>query len=125
MLKVDNGLSSLWEQLSSSSNNARKSAVKNEIPTNIEDALEKVQEVKQKTSETTFKTWDKHTDMVRKSQELRTTRMRQEAIERQNTERREEQTELVAQMAIENANRSQMIASETMARKSREMMAVA
>ena len=72
-----------------------------------------------------MKTWDKHTDMVEKSQQLRQVRDRKEAIERLSRDRREEQTELMAQIAIENANRSKMLEAQALERKAKDMALVA
>lgn len=133
MFKVDNGLSSLWEGLdralnSSSSRmeeSAKQVASKGTSKTKVEDALELVNAAKENTNRETMRSWDKHTDMVEKSNELRETRARQQAIERRNQERREDQTELMAQIAIENANRAQMFEVEARERQARRMEAVA
>ena len=47
-------------------------------------------------------------------------RDRKEAIERQNEERREEQTELMARLAIENANRSKILEADALERQAKE-----
>ena len=90
------------------------------VPTTVEEGLERVEEAKENAYNTTMRTWDKHTDMVEKSQKLRQIRDRKEAIERQNKERREQQTELMAKVAIENANRSKIIEADALKRQARD-----
>ena len=90
------------------------------VPTTVEEGLERVEEAKENAYNSTMRTWDKHTDMVEKSQKLRQIRDRKEAIERQNEERREEQTELMAKLAIENANRSRMLEADALERQVKE-----
>ena len=89
----------------------------------VEDALKQVEEAKTRTSEATFRAWDRHTDMVEKSQKLRRIRMRQEAIKRRNQEQRENSRELMAQAALQNANRTRMIEASAMKRKAQERTA--
>ena len=91
----------------------------------VEDALKQVDEARARTSEATFRAWDRHTDMVEKSQKLRRIRMRQEAIKRRNQEQRENSRELMAQVALQNANRTKMIEAGAMKRKAQERNAVA
>ena len=91
----------------------------------VEDALKQVEEARARTSEATFRAWDRHTDMVEKSQKLRRIRMRQEAIKRRNQEQRENSRELMAQVALQNANRTKMIEAGAMKRKAQERNAVA
>ena len=91
----------------------------------VEDALKQVEEARARTSEATFRAWDRHTDMVEKSQKLRRIRMRQEAIKRRNQEQRENSRELMAQVALQNANRTKMIEASAMKRKAQERNAVA
>jgi hypothetical protein len=59
--------------------------------------------------------------MVEKSQRLRQVRDRKEAIERLNKERRDEHTELMARIAIENANRSKMLEADALERHAKDM----
>ena len=74
-----------------------------------EDALKKVEDAQANASRTTFRMMDRHNDMVKKSQELSKVRSRQKAIEDRNRQNREKQTELLTQMAIENAERSKWL----------------
>ncbi|WP_298782014.1 hypothetical protein [uncultured Fretibacterium sp.] len=119
MLRVDNGLSSLQ----SSPSSAGEAVSGGKGFANIEDALKQVEEAKTRTSEATFRAWDRHTDMVEKSQKLRRIRMRQEAIKRRNQEQRENSRELMAQAALQNANRTRMIEASAMKRKAQERTA--
>lgn len=121
MLRVDNGLSSLQ----SSPSSAREAVSGSRGFVNVEDALKQVEEAKTRTSEATFRVWDRHTDMVEKSQKLRRIRMRQEAIKRRNQEQRENNRELMAQVALQNANRTRMIEADAIKRKAQERHAVA
>ena len=70
------------------------------VETTEDAALQKVEEVKNKNTDTTLDMMDRHNEMVKKSQELYKAKARQRAIERQNIERREEQRELLAEMAL-------------------------
>ena len=127
-MKVDNRLGSLWDEIDKvSSSSSRGSGTKQtkEAPTTVDEALDLVEAAKESAHQSTMKTWDKHTDMVEKSQQLRQVRDRKEAIERLNRERREDQTELMAQIAIENANRSKMLERDALERQAREMALVA
>ena len=132
-MKVDNGLNNLWEGLGQALNSsssrmeasAKQATSKGSSTTKAEDAMDLVNAAKDNANRETMRAWDKHTDMVEKSRELRETRERQQAIERRNQERREDQTELMAQIAIENANRTQMFEAEAVERQNRKMAAVA
>jgi len=128
-MKVDGGAGSLWDTIDkvSSFSLERKNGSKaaKEVPTTAEDALDLVEAAKESAYQSTMKTWDKHTDMVEKSQQLRQVRDRKEAIERLSRDRREEQTELMAQIAIENANRSKMLEAQALERKAKDMALVA
>ena len=123
----EGGAGSLFDLMSShaGSEAARAQTTLGKVPTTVEEGLERVEEAKENAHNTTMRTWDKHTDMVEKPQKLRQVRDRKEAIERQNEERREEQTELMAKVAIENANRAQMFEVEARERQARRMEAVA
>ncbi|MCR5347490.1 MAG: hypothetical protein K6E38_06910 [Fretibacterium sp.] len=118
----EGGAGSLFDLMSSRSNSeaSRADTTAGKVPATAEEGLERVEEAKENAYNTTMRTWDKHTDMVEKSQKLRQIRNRKEAIERQNTERREEQTELMAKIAIENANRSSLLEADAMKRKAKE-----
>ncbi|MDR1874995.1 MAG: hypothetical protein LBQ90_08310 [Synergistaceae bacterium] len=74
-----------------------------------EDALKKVEEAQQSNTRTTLQMMDRHSEMVRKSQELARTREKKRAIEHQNEERRQEQTELMARAAVHNAERRDLM----------------
>lgn len=86
----------------------------------LETVKEKYDEVQKSKSETTFKVWDDHNDMVKKSNELRETRNREDAIKRRTQERDDAEDELRAKMAIENANRSSLLEASAMKRKAEE-----
>jgi hypothetical protein len=70
-----------------------------------QEALAKVDEAQEANTRTTLDMMDRHNEMVKKSQELAGVRDRKRAIERMSLERREEQTELLAQVALRNAER--------------------
>ena len=82
-----------------------------------EAALEKVQEAREAISRTTFRMWDRHTEMVKKSQALRKAKIRKDAIARRNRQNREQHTELLARMALENAHRSKWLNAASLQRR--------
>ena len=96
---------------------AEKAAGVNGTEEEREAALEKVQEAKESISRTTFRMWDRHTEMVKKSQALRKAKIRKDAIARRNRQNREQQTELLAKMALENAHRSKWLNAASLQRK--------
>ena len=120
----EGGAGSLFDMVSSHKNSeaARTETTlgRGKVPTTVEEGLERVEEAKENAYNSTMRTWDKHTDMVEKSQKLRQIRDRKEAIERQNKERREQQTELMARVAIENANRSRIIEADALKRQAKD-----
>ncbi|MDR1730861.1 MAG: hypothetical protein LBR61_02075 [Synergistaceae bacterium] len=73
-----------------------------------EEALDKVEEAQTANTQTTFQMMDRHTEMVKKSQELAEARNRKLAIERQNQKHREEQSALMAEIALQNAERQDL-----------------
>ena len=80
-----------------------------EVQAEEEAALQKVEEAKSHNVDTTLKMMDRHNEMVKKSQELHKVKAKQRAIERQNTQRREEHSELLAEMALRNAQRRDLL----------------
>ena len=121
----EGGAGSLFDMLSSRAGSGAAAQAKTtlgsgKVPTTVEEGLERVEEAKDNAYKSTMRTWDKHTDMVEKSQKLRQIRDRKEAIERQNKERREQQTELMARVAIENANRSKIIEADALKRQAKD-----
>jgi len=87
-----------------------------------EAALEKLEEARDSLSKTTFRMWDRHTETVRKAQELNKAKLKKDAITRRNRQARERQTELLAKMALENAARSRWL--NAAARRRRDSEAV-
>jgi hypothetical protein len=83
---------------------------------NEEAALQKVEEVKSGNAETTLKMMDRHNEMVKKSQELYQAKAKQHAIERQNTKRREEHSEFLAEMALRSAQRRDLLEAARLTR---------
>ena len=81
----------------------------------LEDAMRKVQEAQNANDRSSLRMIDRHIELVKKSQELNRERIRKQAIERQALERREEHSEILAEMAIRNAERSDLLkeAAET------------
>ena len=94
-----------------------KAAGTDESRESREAALEKVQEAKESVSRTTFRMWDRHAEMVKKSQELSKAKTRKDAITRRNRENRERQTELLAEMALENTRRSKWLNAAALERR--------
>lgn len=79
--------------------------------TNRGEALQKAEETQDANDRTTFQMMDRHNEMVKKSQELYDIKAKQRAIERRNKENREEQSALLAEMALRNAERSESLQS--------------
>ena len=73
------------------------------------DALQKVEEAKDANTAATLKMMDRHNEMVKKSQELYKERARRRAIELQDKKRREEHGDMLAEMAIRNAERHDLL----------------
>jgi uncharacterized protein YhaN len=72
-------------------------------------ALQKVEEAQEGNTKTTLQMMDRHHEMVKKSQELNKEKEKRRAIERQNQEHREAQRALMAEMALRNAERSDLL----------------
>jgi uncharacterized protein YhaN len=72
-------------------------------------ALQKVEEAQESNTKTTLQMMDRHNEMVRKSQELNKEKEKQRAIERRNQEHREDQRALLAEMALRNAERRDLL----------------
>ena len=96
---------------------AGRSAGANGTEEEREAALEKVQEARESISRTTFRMWDRHTEMVKKSQALRKAKIQKDAIARRNRQNREQHTELLARMALENARRSKWLNAASLQRR--------
>ena len=75
----------------------------------VDEALGKVEEVKSANVQTALDMMDRHNEMVAKSQKLQEIKARKLAMERQDKKRREEHTELLAEMAIRNAERHDLL----------------
>ncbi|MDR1379662.1 MAG: hypothetical protein LBJ36_11530 [Synergistaceae bacterium] len=74
-----------------------------------DDALRKVEEAQKSNDRTRLQMMDRHNEMVKKSQELNKVKAKQQAIQRQDKEHREEQRELLAEMALRNAERRDLL----------------
>jgi outer membrane receptor for ferric coprogen and ferric-rhodotorulic acid len=72
-------------------------------------ALQKVEEAQESNTKTTLQMMDRHNEMVKKSQELNKEKEKQRALERRNQEHREDQRALLAEMALRNAERRDLI----------------
>lgn len=99
--RIDRRYGSIWDELPYEPS-VRK------VPETQEEALELVQAAESSMTRATMQTWDSHNDMMQKSAELRKVQARKQAIEKQYQEHREEQRELMAKIAIENAQRREM-----------------
>jgi methylthioribose-1-phosphate isomerase len=75
----------------------------------VTEAIQKVEEAQQANTTTTLDMMDSHNEMVKKSQEAAKEKDKKRAIERQNQKRREEHSELLAEMAIRNAERRDLL----------------
>ena len=85
--------------------NKRRKALEN----CMEDAMRKVQEAQSANTQSTMEMMDRHLETVRKSQELNRERARKQAIERLAQKRKEEHSEILAEMAIRNAERRDLL----------------
>jgi len=72
-------------------------------------AMQKVEEAQNANTQTTLKMMDRHNEMVKKSQELNEAKAKKRAIERLAQKRREEHSEVLAEMATRNAERSDLL----------------
>ena len=72
-------------------------------------AFQKVEEAQESNTKTTLRMMDRHHEMVRKSQELNKEKEKRRALERQNQEHREEQRALLAEIALRNAERRDLL----------------
>ena len=99
--RINSRYGSIWDELPEAS----RVKVNKKVPETQEEALDLVRAAESSMTRATLKTWDSHNDMVKKSAELRKVQARKQAIENQYQEHREEQRELMAKIAIENANR--------------------
>ena len=103
--RINSRYGSIWDELPESSRVKK-------VPETQEEALELVKAAEASMTRATLKTWDSHNDMVKKSAELRKVQARKQAIESQYQEHREEHRELMARIAIENANRREQYFKE-------------
>jgi len=71
--------------------------------------MRKVQEAHNSNDRASLRMIDRHIELVKKSQALNRERIRKEAIERQALERKEEHSEILAEMAIRNAERTDLL----------------
>ena len=78
----------------------RKQARKNE-----EEPMQKVEEAKSAATQTTLEMMDRHIEIVKKSQELIKAQAKKRALERLTQKRIDESREVLAEMAVRNAER--------------------
>jgi hypothetical protein len=74
-----------------------------------DSAVREVEEARKSNDRATFQMMDRHNELVAKSQELYKAKAKQQAIERRDKKHREEQRELLAEMALRNAQRSDLL----------------
>ena len=82
-----------------------------------DEATQKVEEVKLANTQTTFEMMDRHNQIVKKSQELNNKLAKKRAIERAAQKNVEEHRELLAEMAINNAERSDLLKAASLKRQ--------
>jgi hypothetical protein len=73
------------------------------------DALQKVEEARESNDRTTLQMMDRHNEMVEKSRKLYKAKAERQAIERRNQKHREEQREILAEIALRNAERRDLL----------------
>jgi hypothetical protein len=74
-----------------------------------DEAMRKVEEAIHATTQSTFKMMDRHNEMVKKSQEISKAQAKKRALERLAEKRIEEHREVLAEMAIRNAERRDLL----------------
>jgi uncharacterized protein YhaN len=72
-------------------------------------ALQKVEEAQAGNTKTTLRMMDRHNEMVKKSQELNKVKEKRRVLERRSQEHREDQRALLAEMALRNAERRDLL----------------
>jgi len=77
-----------------------------------DEAMQKVEEVKHANTQASLKMMDRHHEIVRKSREFLNAQAKKRAIERLAQERREEYSEVLAEMALRNAERRDLLEAE-------------
>ena len=82
-----------------------------------DEAIRKVEEVKYSNTQTTLKMMDRHNEMVKKSQELRNAQAKKRALENVTQKRVEESREVLAEMAIRNAERHHLLEAARLKKK--------
>ena len=82
-----------------------------------DEAIQKVEEVKQANTQTTLKMMDRHNEMVKKSQELNNAQAKKRAMERLAQKRAEEHREVLAEMAARDAERHDLLEAARLKRK--------
>ena len=104
-MKVNNNnkynFGSIWDELP-----AKR---EKKLPDSQSEAIELVNAAQSSMDKSTLKAWDSHNDMMKKSAELRQIQARKKAIEQQYQEDRDEQRELMAKIALENAQRRERL----------------
>jgi hypothetical protein len=80
-----------------------------EMSANKDEAMQKVEEAKSENTKSALQIMDRHHEIVKKSQELNKAQAKKRALERMARERVEEHREVLAEMAINNAERRDLI----------------
>ena len=102
-MKIDKNkynFGSIWDELPS-----KREKTGQKIPESQSEAIELVNAAQSSMDKSTLKAWDSHNDMMKKSAELRQIQARKKAIEQRYQQDRDEQRELMAKIALENAQR--------------------
>lgn len=97
-MKINNKFGSIWDELPYKS--------EKKAPETLSEAMDLYMAARSSVNNSTLKAWDSHNEMVKRSAELRKIKQRKEFMERKNLEHREENRELAAKIALENANRT-------------------
>ena len=77
-----------------------------------DEAMQKVEEAKHATTQASLDMMDRHHEIVKKSQEFLKEQAKKRAIERMAQERRDEHREVLAEMAVRNAERRDLLEAE-------------
>ena len=89
---------SIWDELPESSALKKSKSA----PHNRDEALELHRAAQASVDNATFKTWDNHNDLMKKSSELRKIQERKRFIEERDQKHRDEQRELMKDIALDN-----------------------
>ena len=96
---------SIWDELSDNSSLKNSKST----PRDLTEAQEFYHAAQKSVDKATFTTWDNHNDMLKKSAELRKIYDRKKFIEQHDQQHRDEQRELMAEIALDNEKQRMLL----------------